>query len=119
EEERHRADRREHEGAPASERRVERVAPRSDHGREREREDPLRAEERADQTARPRELVAQERRQVRRGRRDREREPEGAEPERPEQTAAPSRQRDDALWENRGHQPSGWPVDRSVKARGA
>ena len=73
----HRPERREHERTPTAERCVERVAPRADDRREREREHALGAEDETDQRSRLREAVKQ-RRQVRRGRGDREREAEGS-----------------------------------------
>ena len=81
-----RAERDEHERAPAAERGVERVAPRADDQRQRDREEPFRREDERDQGRRGRELPEQ-RRQVGRRRRQREREPEGAEAERPDDPA--------------------------------
>ena len=75
--ERHRAERDEHERPPAPERRVERVAPRADHERQREGEGALGREHEADEGLGVR-VAPEERRQVRRGRRQRPGEAERA-----------------------------------------
>jgi hypothetical protein len=101
-----RADRDEHERAPAAERRMERVAPGADDERQRDREHALGGEDERDQARRAGEL-AENRRQVGRRRRDGEREPEGAEAERPRQSALRPRQRDDTrLGPRRRHRTS-------------
>ena len=51
--ERHRPERDEHERAAPAERRVERVAPRADHERQREREDALGGEHEPDERLEP------------------------------------------------------------------
>ena len=83
----HRAERDEHERAPAAERRVEGVAPGPDHDGERQREQALGREHERDQRRRVGE-VAEERRQVRGGGGEREGEAEGAEAEDPDEAAA-------------------------------
>jgi len=72
-----RADRDEHERTAAAERRVERVAPRADHERQRQGEDALGGEHRPDQRGR-RCVLAEHRRQVGGRRRQRPRQAERA-----------------------------------------
>ena len=83
----HRPERGEHERAASPERRVERVAPGTDHRREGQRKHAFRAKHEPDQRPGAREPV-QQRRQVRSRRRDREGETERPEAERPEEAAA-------------------------------
>ena len=98
-----RPERGEHERAAAAERRVERVTPRPDHRREREREDAFGAEHEPDQRAGLGES-AEQRREVRRGRGDREGQPERAEAERPEHRAPDGRRARRLSRRQLGHQ---------------
>jgi hypothetical protein len=82
----HRAKCGQHERSAAAHRRVERVAPGADDGREQKGEDALGAQDEADQATRGGELM-QERRQVRGRRRDRKGKAEGAESQDPDEAA--------------------------------
>ena len=87
--ERHRAHRDEHERAAAAERRVERIAPRADHERERQGEDAFRRQDEPDERRRLR-VLAEDRREVRGGGGQRPRETERARPEGERRAAGPA-----------------------------